>query len=103
MIKPEFLGIFNKDIANIAKNNAELAFDSKLANNKNFQDLLKSYIDTKQFDPATINALQKMGGVDPSVTPRTRAQQAEVNRKMAQAFTTLTVQLRFSLLIQQRT
>ena len=86
MIKPEFLGIFNKDIANIAKNNAELAFDSKLANNKNFQDLLKSYIDTKQFDPATINALQKMGGVDPSVTPRTRAQQAEVNRKMAQAF-----------------
>ena len=86
MIKPEFLGIFNKDIANIAKNNAELAFDSKLANNKNFQDLLKSYIDTKQFDPATINALQKMGGVDPNVTPRTRAQQAEVNRKMAQAF-----------------
>jgi hypothetical protein len=86
MIKPEFLGIFNKDIANIAKNNAELAFDSKLANNKNFQDLLKSYIDTKQFDPATVNALQKMGGVDPNVTPRTRAQQAEVNRKMAQAF-----------------
>tara|TARA_X000001382_G_scaffold27552_1_gene17680 strand:+ start:8466 stop:12485 length:4020 start_codon:yes stop_codon:yes gene_type:complete len=86
MIKPEFLGIFNKDIANLAKNNAELAFDSKLANDKNFQALLKSYVDTKQFDPATISALQKMGGVDPSVTPKTRAQQADVNKKMAQAF-----------------
>jgi DNA-binding transcriptional regulator YiaG len=86
MIKPEFLGIFNKDIANFSKQNSELAFNKNLPNNKDFQKLINVFIETNQFDPATVKALQKIAKVDPNVKQKTRAEIAERNRKIARAF-----------------
>ena len=77
MIKPEFLGIFNKDIANFSKQNSELAFNKNLPNNKDFQKLINVFIETNQFDPATVKALQKIAKVDPNVKQKTRAEIAE--------------------------
>lgn len=86
MIKPEFLGIFNKDIAMVAKDNSSLAFDRSLAKNKDFQKLIGEYVSGNQFDPATVTALNKMANIKPGEVAKTRTQQIEMNKKLAQAF-----------------
>ena len=86
MIKPEFLGIFNKDIARVAKDNSSLAFDKSLAGNKDFQKLIGEYVKNNQFDPATVSALESMANIKPGEVAKTRTQQIEMNKKLAQAF-----------------
>ena len=86
MIKPEFLGIFNKDIARVAKDNSSLAFDRSLAGNKDFQKLIGEYIKNNQFDPATVSALKDMANIKPGDIAKTKTQQIEMNKKLAQAF-----------------
>lgn len=86
MIKPEFMQIFTKDIAKFSKDNADLAFNKSLAGNKNFQKLIGQYIENNRFDPATVSALQQMAGVKQGAQPRTRQEQVELNKKLAQAF-----------------
>ena len=86
MIKPEFLGIFNKDIARVAKDNSSLAFDRSLAGNRDFQKLIGEYIKNNQFDPATVSALKDMANIKPGDIAKTKTQQIEMNKKLAQAF-----------------
>ena len=86
MIKPEFLGIFNKDIAKVAKDNSSLAFDKSLAKNKDFQKLIGEYVKNNEFDPATVSALKDMANIKPKEVAKTRTQQIEINKKLAQAF-----------------
>jgi hypothetical protein len=86
MIKPEFLQIFNKDIAKIGKENSALVFDRSLAKNKDFQKLIGEYIEGNQFDPSTVSALKDMANIKPGDIAKTRSQQIEMNKKLAQAF-----------------
>ena len=86
MIKPEFLQIFSKDIAKIGKDNSALAFDKSLAGNKDFQKMIGEYVESNQFDPATKLALKKMANIEPTAVAKTRKEQIEMNKKLAQAF-----------------
>lgn len=86
MIKPEFLQIFNKDIAKVGKENSALVFDKSLAKNKDFQKLIGEYIEGNQFDPSTVSALKDMANIKPGDIAKTKTQQIEMNKKLAQAF-----------------
>ena len=63
VIKPEFLAMFSKDIANIGKENPSLIFDKKNMNEKKFQDLIVSYAKNGKLDPNTVLIIESLGGV----------------------------------------
>ena len=63
VIKPEFLAMFSKDIANIGKENPSLIFDKKNMNEKKFQDLIASYAKNGKLDPNTVLIIESLGGV----------------------------------------
>jgi len=90
MIKPEYLKIFSSDIAKIAKDNPALTFDQTLSKNKNFQKLIKGYIENKNLNEFTISALNEMAGIKTSKPSRTVAETRTNNEKLAQAFYDLT-------------
>jgi len=63
VIKPEFLSMFSKDIANIGKENPSLIFDKNHMNEKKFQDLIVSYAKNGKLDPNTVLIIESLGGV----------------------------------------
>ena len=90
MIKPEILKIFNSDIAKFGKDNPSLAFDSKgLAKTREFQELVAGYVRNNQFDEATIKSIKKIAGIaDDAPEPKTRSEQRDANKRIAEAFDT---------------
>lgn len=85
MIKPEFLKVFNRDIALIGKENPSLVFD-KATNSKEFQSLILDHIQNNKFNESTVSALKEMAGIKETNVSKSRAQMAAENKKIAQAF-----------------